>query len=69
MGTRPNLKRRFYEQNLASRNQVKVSESQEDRGKATEGVEQAHTKNGAVLLQNVAPTPSRTNEHSGVQFF
>ena len=28
-----------------------------------------HTKNRPVLLQNVAPTPLGTHEHSGVHFF
>ena len=29
-----------------------------------DGLEQPHEKNGAVLLQNVAPTPLGTHEHS-----
>ena len=32
-------------------------------------LEQAHEKNGPVLLQNVAPTPLGTHEHSRVHFF
>ena len=34
-----------------------------------DGLEQAHEKNGPVLLQNVAPTPLGTHEHSRVHFF
>ena len=33
------------------------------------GLEQAHEKNGPVLLQNVAPTLLGTHEHSRVHFF
>ena len=33
-----------------------------------DGLEQPHEKNGAVLLQNVAPTPLGTHEHSRVHF-
>ena len=33
-----------------------------------EALEQAHEKNGPVLLQNVAPTPLGTHEHSRVHF-
>ena len=33
-----------------------------------DGLEQAHEKNGPVLLQNVAPTPLGTHEHSRVHF-
>ena len=35
---------------------------------APDGLEQAHEKNGLVLLQNVAPTPLGTHEHSRVHF-
>ena len=34
-----------------------------------EALEQPHEKNGPVLLQNVAPTPLGTHEHSRVHFF
>ena len=34
-----------------------------------EALEQPHEKNGLVLLQNVAPTPLGTHEHSRVHFF
>ena len=33
-----------------------------------DGLEQPHEKNGPVLLQNVAPTPLGTHEHSRVHF-
>ena len=33
-----------------------------------DGLEQAHEKNGPVLLQNVAATPLGTHEHSRVHF-
>ena len=33
-----------------------------------EALEQPHEKNGPVLLQNVAPTPLGTHEHSRVHF-
>ena len=33
-----------------------------------DGLEQPHEKNGLVLLQNVAPTPLGTHEHSRVHF-
>ena len=33
-----------------------------------DGLEQPHEKNGPVLLQNVAPTPLGTHEHSRVNF-
>ena len=33
-----------------------------------DGLEQAHEKNGPVLLQNVAPTPLGTHEHARVHF-
>ena len=33
-----------------------------------DGLEQPHEKNGPVLLQNVAPTPLGTHEHSSVHF-
>ena len=42
----------FYKQNLVGKNRVKVSGSGRDLGWF-----RAQTKNGAVLLQNVAPTP------------
>ena len=35
---------------------------------AQDGLEQPHEKNGPVLLQNVAPTPLGTHEHSRVHF-
>ena len=34
-----------------------------------DGLEQPHEKNFPVLLQNVAPTPLGTHEHSRVLFF
>ena len=34
-----------------------------------DGLEQAHDKNGPVSLQNVAPPPLGTHEHSRVHFF
>ena len=36
--------------------------------KPPDGLLAAHERNGAVLLQNAAPTPLSTHEHSGVRF-
>ena len=37
--------------------------------KPPDGLLAAHERNGAVLLQNAAPTPLSTHEHSRVRFF
>ena len=54
-------------QNLASKNQVKFSGSQEGRGKVPEGLKQAYTKNGAVLLPSVGRPFGHTGTLDGLE--